>query len=137
MTIDNISQKTYSENEISNKIFETPSVQQTIDTEQNEDAILFDSMPEKQLELLSFQADIVDEIKAIEYNEIQESGKLASEDIISAAAENISDLANGNVDKFNIAISFIENSMQDNPNNANEVKQGIVSLIKDKIEYLD
>ncbi|WP_421715958.1 hypothetical protein [Arcobacter arenosus] len=137
MNIDNISQKTYSENEISKKIFETPTVEKTIDTEHNEDAILFDSMPEEQLELLSFQADIVDEIKAIEYNEIQESGKLASEDIIAAAVENISDLADGNADKFNIAISFIENSMQDNPNNANEVKQGIVSLIKDKIEYLD
>ncbi|TLP41184.1 hypothetical protein [Arcobacter arenosus] len=137
MNIDNISQKTYSENEISKKIFETPTIEKTIDTEHNEDAILFDSMPEEQLELLSFQADIVDEIKAIEYNEIQESGKLASEDIIAAAVENISDLADGNADKFNIAISFIENSMQDNPNNANEVKQGIVSLIKDKIEYLD
>ncbi len=137
MTIDNISQKTYSENEISKKIFETPTVQKTIDTEQDGDSILFDSMPEDQLELLSFQADIVDEIKAIEYNEIQESGKLASEDIIAAAVENISDLANGDADKFNIAINFIENSMQDNPNNANEVKQGIVSLIKDKIEYLD
>ncbi len=137
MTIDNISQKTYSENEISKKIFETPTVQKTIDTEQDGDSILFDSMPEDQLELLSFQADIVDEIKAIEYNEIQESGKLASEDIIAAAVENISDLANADADKFNIAINFIENSMQDNPNNANEVKQGIVSLIKDKIEYLD
>lgn len=137
MTIDNISQKNYSENEISNKIFETPIVQKSIDEEQKEDAILFDSMPEEQLELLSFQADIVDEIKAIEYNEIQESGKLASEDIIAAAVENISDLADSNVDKFNIAIDFIQNSMQDNPNNANEVKQGIVSLIKDKIENLD
>jgi len=137
MTIDNISQKTYSENEISKKIFETPTVQKTIDTEQDGDSILFDSMPEDQLELLSFQADIVDEIKAIEYNEIQESGKLASEDIIAAAVENISDLANADADKFNIAINFIENSMQDNPNTANEVKQGIVSLIKDKIEYLD
>ncbi len=137
MTIDNISQKIYSENEISNKIFETPTVEKTIDTEHNEDAILFDSMPEEQLELLSFQADIVDEIKAIEYNEIQESGKLASEDIIAAAVENISDLSNGDADKFNIAINFIENSMQDNPNNANEVKQGIISLIKNKIEYLD
>lgn len=106
------------------------------DDKNTDDAILFDSLPKDELELLSFKADIIDEIKAVEYNEIQEMGKLAKEDIIAAAVENISDIANSDISKFNIAKSFIENSMENNPNNANETKLGIIELINQKIENL-
>jgi len=100
-------------------------------------AAIIDSSSEIEQEMALFKADIDDEISAIVNTfGLLERESLAIEDIVSAATQNITEEAQDSLEKLNVAIGIIQNSMEGNPQDANEVKQQVIELLNNRISFL-
>jgi len=98
---------------------------------------VIESPSQEEMESQLFVADIKDEMMAIENNEIlSEDEKMSVEELVASAVDNISILANNNVNKYTLAIETIQMSMKDNPNNANDIKQNIIDVLNESIASL-
>lgn len=100
-------------------------------TKESQSSDIIDSLSKEEMEKQLLIADIKDEMIAIETNQkLPEDQKISTEQLLSLATENIIETSNYNPNKLQTAIDTIFASMEGNPANANEIKQGVITLLK-------
>lgn len=101
-------------------------------------AAVIDSSSKEEQDMALFKADVTDEIIAMENNfKLSEEEKLPSDEVASAATQNIQDVAKDDINKLNLAIEVLQKSMEGNPEDANKAKQQVIDLLKEKISSLE
>lgn len=119
--------------EISENLHIDKSFEKSIINSEVINSDIIEPLSKEQMDKKLLIADIQDEMTAIEHNQkLPDEQRISTELLISLATENIIETSNSDQERLKIAIDTIFDSMEANPANANEIKQGVIALLKEE-----